>query len=276
MTTQANFTGVTVRKQTLAEQVADAVSAAILAGDWGEGDALPTEPELGEQFGVSRAVIRDAVRLLMARGLVEVRHGKGMFVTPVRNAAFGEALLLALRRLDATAWDVEEFERILMPEAVALAARRATDAEIALLQEKLDAYLDVLQQQPRSRKRADAHVPQDLFAAFAAFGEALFAAAANPLLTLLARPITRLHSLRNWEGPDVVEEELLALERALLQPLVDAVTAHDEDAARAAVARLFQLPQAAEDAMRRTPVGDVVHIKHQIEPIAETSRAGTQ
>lgn len=274
MMTQANFTRVTVRKQTLAEQVADAVSDAILAGDWDEGAALPTEPELGEQFGVSRAVIRDAVRLLMARGLVEVRHGKGMFVTPVRNEAFGEALLLALRRLDATAWDVEEFERMLMPEAVALAARRATDADIAQLQAKLDAYLAVLQQ-PRSRKSADAHVPEDLYAAFAAFGESLFAAAGNPLLTLLARPITRSHSLRNWEGPDVVEEKLLELERELLQPLVDAVAAHDEDAARAAVPRLFQLPQAAEDAMRRTPVGDVVQINHHIDPTAETPHAST-
>lgn len=265
MTTQPSFSGVTVRKQTLAEQVAAAVGDAILAGTWQEGDALPTEPELGEQFGVSRAVIRDAVRLLMARGLVEVRHGKGMFVTPVQNEAFGEALLLALRRLQATAWDVEEFERMLMPAAIAAASRRATPDDVARLQRTLDAYLDALARDAAAiRDQSDpngaATVPPDVYRGFAAFWEALFGAAANPLLTLLARPIMRLHSLRNWEGPAVDDAELLAAERRLLQPLVDAIAAHDEDAARAAVARLFQLPEPAEDAMRHTPVGDVVRI----------------
>ena len=261
MTTQPSFSGVTVRKQTLAEQVAAAVGDAILAGTWQEGDALPTEPELGEQFGVSRAVIRDAVRLLMARGLVEVRHGKGMFVTPVQNEAFGEALLLALRRLQATAWDVEEFERMLMPAAIAAASRRARPDDVGRLQTALDAYLDALARDAAAlREPSDPTVPPDVYAGFAAFWEALFGAAANPLLTLLARPIMRLHSLRNWEGPAVDDAELLAAERRLLQPLVDAIAAHDEDAARAAVARLFQLPEPAEDAMRHTPVGDVVRI----------------
>ena len=261
MTTQPNFADVTVRKQTLAEQVAAAVGDAILAGTWQEGDALPTEPELGEQFGVSRAVIRDAVRLLMARGLVEVRHGKGMFVTPVQNEAFGEALLLALRRLQATAWDVEEFERMLMPAAIAAASRRATPDDMARLQTALDAYLDALAQDVAAvRKQADPTVPPAVYRGFAAFWEALFGAAANPLLTLLARPIMRLHSLRNWEGPAFDDAELLDAERRLLQPLVDAIAAHDEDAAGTAVARLFQLPEPAEDAMRRTPVGDVVQI----------------
>ena len=260
MTTQPNFADVTMRKQTLAEQVAAAVGDAILAGAWQEGDVLPTEPELGEQFGVSRAVIRDAVRLLMARGLVEVRHGKGMFVTPVQNEAFGEALLLALRRMHATAWDVEEFERMLMPAAIAAASRRATPDDVARLQTALDGYLDALARDVAAvRKQSDPTgaptVPPDVYRGFAAFWEALFGAAANPLLTLLARPIMRLHSLRNWEGPAVDDAE-----RRLLQPLVDAIAAHDEDAARAAVARLFQLPEPAEAAMRRTSVGDVVQI----------------
>ena len=48
-----------VRKQTLAEQVAGSIKEAILAGQWAPGEALPTEPELAEAFGVSRAVVRD-------------------------------------------------------------------------------------------------------------------------------------------------------------------------------------------------------------------------
>ena len=68
--------------------------------------------ELGEQFGVSRAVVRDATRILMAQGLVEVKHGLGVFVTPPQNEAFGEALLLALRRAGVTVWEVEQCKNI--------------------------------------------------------------------------------------------------------------------------------------------------------------------
>lgn len=261
MSKTMDFSQVTVRKQTLAEQVADAVCDAILAGTWQEGDALPTEPELGAQFGVSRAVVRDAVRLLMARGLVEVRHGKGMFVTPPRNPAFADALLLALRRLDATAWDVEEFERMVLPAAVALAAQRADGAAVTRLQSALDDYLAALRRSVNSGMPVrDAAQQPELYDAFAAFVDALVSSAGNPLLGLLAQPLARLHSLRNWDGHEVDHDVLQQKERALLQPIVDAVAAHDADAARAAITRIFQLPAVAEDAMRRTPVGQVVDI----------------
>ena len=119
-----------IKKQTLADQMAGAIQQAILSGELESGAALPTEPDLAGQFGVSRAVVRDATRILMAQGLVEVKHGRGVFVTPPQNEAFGEALLLALRRAGATVWDVEQFEQIIFPEVVALAATTASDEEI--------------------------------------------------------------------------------------------------------------------------------------------------
>ena len=57
-------------------------------------------------------MVRDATRILMAQGLVEVKHGLGVFVTPPQNEAFGEALFLALRRAGATVWDVEQCKNI--------------------------------------------------------------------------------------------------------------------------------------------------------------------
>ncbi|HKJ26838.1 MAG TPA: GntR family transcriptional regulator, partial [Anaerolineales bacterium] len=61
-----------VKKTTLAEQMADTIKELILSGQLEADDVLPTEPELCKQFGVSRAVVRDATRILMALGLVEV------------------------------------------------------------------------------------------------------------------------------------------------------------------------------------------------------------
>ena len=88
--------------------------------------------ELAEQFGVSGAVGRDATRILMAQGLVEVKHGLGVFVTPAQNEAFGEVLLLTLRRAGVTVWDVEQFEQVILTEVVALVATTATAEELAI------------------------------------------------------------------------------------------------------------------------------------------------
>ena len=81
-----------VKKQTLAEQVAETVKESILNGDFEPGEALPTEPELAEAFGVSRAVVRDATRMLAAKGLVVVA-----------SSLYG----IFTRRLDGGAsWDI--------------------------------------------------------------------------------------------------------------------------------------------------------------------------
>lgn len=64
------------------EQVADTLRAAIQRGEYRPGDALPSEIALGEQFGLSRPTIRQAIALLRAEGLVAAEHGKGTFVRP--------------------------------------------------------------------------------------------------------------------------------------------------------------------------------------------------
>jgi DNA-binding GntR family transcriptional regulator len=51
------------------------------SGEWGYHDPLPSEPALAEWYGVSRTTVRSAARLLAERGMVEVRQGKGTYVT---------------------------------------------------------------------------------------------------------------------------------------------------------------------------------------------------
>jgi GntR family transcriptional repressor for pyruvate dehydrogenase complex len=258
----------TIRKKTLAEQVADTIQTAIVAGDWQEGDALPTEPELCEQFGVSRAVIRDATRLLIALGLVEVRQGSGAFVTPARNAAFGDALVLALQRTGATAWDAEEFEQLLLPAAIALAAVKATNEDIAAIRQALGAYLDFHADHANRwgtapTDAAPAGETARLGELYVTLIDTLLAATHNQVLMLLARPLARLHGLRHWEIPDQTVAEVVRMEQQVFTRIVDAVAAHDADAARAAVVAIQQLPDAAITAMQATAIGQVVEITIQ-------------
>ncbi|MEB3367430.1 GntR family transcriptional regulator [Saccharopolyspora mangrovi] len=63
-------------------QVADQLKADIASGEYGPGAQLPTEPELGERFGVSRTTVREAIGTLSDEGLVTIEHGRGVFVTP--------------------------------------------------------------------------------------------------------------------------------------------------------------------------------------------------
>lgn len=256
-----------VKKQTLAEQVAGTIKEAILEGQWQPGEALPTEPELSEAFGVSRAVVRDATRMLAAQGLVEAQHGRGVFVTESQVQAFGDALLLALRREGATVWDVEQFEQMVFPEVCALAATAATEADIERLQTVGANYIDLFTDVSSTQWESDDPAAQAARAAareaFAALIAAVFAATHNAMWQLLARPILRLRSIRSWEveDNDPSPELFIALEKRFVDTLVNAVAGGDAQTARETVAQLMRLPQEAEIAMQRTPVGETPHIR---------------
>jgi DNA-binding FadR family transcriptional regulator len=245
--------------------MAATIQDSILSGDLEPGVALPTEPELAEQFGVSRAVVRDATRIVMAQGLVEVQQGRGVFVTPSQTEAFGEALLLALRRAGATVWDVEQFEQVVFPEVVALAATTATDQELAEIQRLVDAYLEIFARYQAEwwEKESPPSEAERLRASFRAIMQAIFDATHNQVFHQLALPLLKLRNLRQWvsEGgaAPIVEETpgtVLKIEAAYLQQLMEAIASRDADQARATIRSLMKLPPQAIEAMRRTPIGE--------------------
>ena len=65
-----------------ASVVVEELAHLIIGGDLSEGDVLPTEPALCEEFGFSRTVVREALKLLEERGLVRVEQGRGTRVQP--------------------------------------------------------------------------------------------------------------------------------------------------------------------------------------------------
>ena len=259
-----------IKKQTLADQMAGAIQQAILSGELESGAALPTEPDLADQFGVSRAVVRDATRILMAQGLVEVKHGRGVFVTPPQNEAFGEALLLALRRAGATVWDVEQFEQIVFPEVVALAAATASAEEIGELRRLTAVCLEVFARLTLKWGDEEAVPEAELEPLRAAYRElirAIFAATHNHVFQQLAGPLSKLRNLRSWRGDgDFTPEAAIKIETEFLNQFVEAIAARDPAQARATVARLMRLPEGAIEVMRRTPVGAVPVIPAAYRP----------
>jgi len=97
------------------------------------GDRLPSERELGEQFGVSRTVVREAVRALVAKGVIEVRSGSGLRVAAVDAESVRESMSLFLRGGDIDFEKVHEVRSLLEVHLAGLAAERASAEDLARL-----------------------------------------------------------------------------------------------------------------------------------------------
>src|ERR1035437_6882286 len=114
----------------------------IVLGELKEGDQLPSESVLMEQFGVSRPTLREAFRILEAAGAITVRGGARVQVPDISVAARHIGLLLQYR--GALLSDVYEVRAVLEPAAARMAARRRTSADLARLQEVLDRHRESL------------------------------------------------------------------------------------------------------------------------------------
>ena len=123
-------------KKSLAEYTADALGEQIVVQKkYKTGDQLPNEIELAREFSVSRATLREAIRILAVQGLLTVERGRGTFVNgEVKNykdVQFGDIGSLRMKLID-----LFELRRIFETEAVRMACERGTDEEI---QEILEA-----------------------------------------------------------------------------------------------------------------------------------------
>jgi DNA-binding FadR family transcriptional regulator len=131
----ANLFDEVKREPRLSDKVADMMLKTILSERLSVGDRLPSERELGEQFGVSRTVVREAVRALAAKGVIEVRTGSGLRVAAVDAAAVRESMSLFLHGIGLDFEKVHEVRSLLEVHLAGLAAERASDDDIAQLRE---------------------------------------------------------------------------------------------------------------------------------------------
>ncbi len=205
----------------LSERVIRAVLDGVRSGRTPPGGRLPTERELGEQFGVSRSVIREALHVLAARGVLSVEHGRGIFVSDPVGRLVGNQLIGPVLA-PADLGHLFELRRAVEVAAAGLAAVHSSAAE------RLGILSDA--------ERAQAIAADDLEAIGAAdqaFHMALTAATHNPvfrqvmanLLDLLTA--SRRSSLGLPGRPQTSVREHLRIARR--------VAAGDPDGARAAM-----------------------------------------
>ena len=126
-----------IRPARASADVITQIREAIMSGRYVLGDRLPTEREMARQFGVSRVTIRDALRSLEAGGLIEIRVGGqgGPYVRRPDPQLLAENLRTQLHLQGTTFLELAEARLAVETTAARLAAERATEADLALLQQ---------------------------------------------------------------------------------------------------------------------------------------------
>lgn len=121
------------REPRLSDKVAELMRETIVSRGLKPGARLPSERELGEQFGVSRTVIREAVRALTAKGLIEVRSGSGLRVAAVDASAVTESMSHFLRGSELDYPSVHEVRTMLEVQIAGVAASQRTEDDVRRL-----------------------------------------------------------------------------------------------------------------------------------------------
>src|SRR6202167_2764511 len=170
-----------VRTSRLYEQIVPQIEESVLNGTLKPGDQLPAERELAQRLGVSRTAVREAVKALREKGLVEAYSGRRTFITDGTSQAARQSfdLMVKIGQQEGAPY-LAELRLILEPGIAALAATRVTDEDLAGLREAV-AVMDRAQKDPAAFIEADLD-----------FHLALAEAAANPLILSLIDSIVGL------------------------------------------------------------------------------------
>jgi len=186
-----------VQTSRLYEQIVQQIEESIRKGILKAGDQLPAERELGLQFGVSRTAVREAVKTLREKGLVEAYPGRGTFITSDTSNTIRLSLDRMIKNGHAEATlSLVEVREILEPEIAALAATRADE-------ENIQEMRDAVNIMDKARRDPDAFIEADLD-----FHLALAEAAANPIILSLIDSIVavlreqRMRTFRVDGGPE--------------------------------------------------------------------------
>lgn len=213
-----------LEKMRYSEQVAQAIQDRILTGQAETGSRLPSEKELAQEFGVSRTVIREAMRLLESAGFVEIKRGPtgGIFVA----ADFHKPTSDSFKNLFASGMvsldHVMDLRWLLEPHMVAQAALKATPDqldELARVVARFEQYAD----DPISLKQVNL-----------TFHRILGRASGNPVFHMLLDSILDLLNHLIVDFVDIgFEREIAGFHRQIFE----AVAARDPDEARRQVER---------------------------------------
>ena len=168
-----------IDRVSISDQVAKQLQSLITAGVFKIGDKLPTENELCTQFGVGRSTVREAMRVLVAIGMIQIQPGKGAFVAKNEDTSF-DAIKYWFTEKHAELSELIEVRMAIEPLALRLAIQRASDENIQQIQEIHEAFKKASQQKDY----------MELAVLDESFHNAIIYASGNSLLIKIGKLIT--------------------------------------------------------------------------------------
>jgi DNA-binding FadR family transcriptional regulator len=237
--------------------VAEALAQLVL-GELAPGTSLPSEGDLAIRYGVSRLTVREAVKMLAGRGLLDVGRGRRAVVKEPTGAAFSDFLSTAIQNDPKGLFDLIELRMSLEVQSATLAARRAGRASIAALENAIQGMQDAAERGKAGIDGAESEIrfhEEDV-----GFHEAIALASGNRLIQYLfeamAAPLRRSFYLsrRGHEIRGHTVDDTIAAHTAILQAIRDAnpkaagaaMRAHLEDTERDIRTGLNATPIASE------------------------------
>lgn len=218
-------------------EVVDTIASRIASGQYRPGDPLLSEP-LEAELGVSKTVLREALRALAAKGLVDPRPKRGTVVSPRDAWSLLDPDILYWQSMSepnpAFLQDLSEVRFIIEPEAARLAATRRTAADLAAMDKALE-------EMAAAGDRPGGVRPEEVVAADLSFHWALLGAAHNEVLSRMEAIIEAGLRIRDQlvhgggRGADALD-----VHRAVLEAVIEG----DPDAAALATRRLLQRASA--------------------------------
>lgn len=244
----------------LRERVASALEERILDGSFAADTRLPTELELQGQFGVSRTVVRDALRMLEVRGLVEIRRGSGTTVKAAPVDAYSSAVATMLLRSRLTIGDVFEARAALESRLAVLAARNHTPELLERITLAFERYRLAVRARVDEREIVRRHVE---------FHSEILRATDLPALEILLLPIQELMVASSVAPEGVDPRDPAAWRVSAHREVLDAVASRDEERVASALERHWSAPLRGKqfEATRSMRIADVFTLPSQLVAI---------
>ena len=214
-----------IKTQKLFEQIALVLEERIVRGVYTAKSKLPPERQLAEEFGVSRPSIRDALRVLTTRELLEARQGDGYYVSDQLQRAFVGGWQDLLQHHEYLESDVLDFRRSLEGMLAAVAAERRTDTDlerIAYWLQQIDVA--VAQKSVKLQSQADVN-----------FHQAIAEASHNVLFIQLSASLLRIlhqHTQQNLANMFSVDDDAKLILRVQHWGILEAIRNKDSEQAR--------------------------------------------
>ena len=217
------------RSSALPEKIAQDLMQRILTGEYDDSNILPSERTLQDAYGVSRTVVREALKLLAARGLVTTGTGQGAVLSKNLTTPAIDALLLAFHRAHVRLEDLLAARLLIEPEIAALAAEHATPLQIRRLHELSQAMAN-LANAPEPAQAASRSYDIN-----AQFHSMLAQSSQNPVLEILIAILVGII----WRQQNTVDLEQTPERHTYTatqhEAIVEAIAAHDPPRARLAM-----------------------------------------